>query len=328
VCWLLTRAALDGHTVTPVVKVALGLSGLSVGEPDAAVAAALKSGHVVDDDAGLVLAGYALVEEDFADAIAAFVGGGGTVRLEVGTGDAAALGYWQLTQRLAELPETAELVLTGDPAELSPFPGPGRPFADLVESGLFPVAEPGAPPPTGSPVGTIGELAAAVRAGTLPPVSAADHQVVVVSARDGNEIAQRVGQLVTDSIPRALGHPPEAIQVVTPAQRGAAGTVALNAAIASRLRGTGPDRSDWATTVHRAHGRRWPAAVAVLPAESIGHVDRPLAYTAMTRGTEHLTVVTDAGPAVRQAVALRLGRPRRTRLAALLTARLADLTGD
>jgi exodeoxyribonuclease V alpha subunit len=316
----------------------------------------------------------------------ASAGAAGTVVLR----EAAALGYERLTRLLARLPESAELTLAGDPAELRPFPGPGQPFADLVGSRLFPVGpEAAADIPTiagaagsGTAATTIAELAAAVRTGVLPPVAATDRQVVVVGASNAGDVARRVGQLVTDSIPRALGHATEAIQVVTAAHRGLAGTVALNRALKERLN-PGPGRYEgfdpgdrvvcvaslesagllagqhgvvvkdapgalvvdidgeqveapldgldglrhgWAVTVQRAHGRHWPAVIAVLPAESVGHADRPLVYTALTRGTEHLTVISDAGPALRQAVAIRPGRPRRTRLIALLRERLADLT--
>jgi Helix-hairpin-helix containing domain/UvrD-like helicase C-terminal domain len=430
VCWVLSRLVLDGHTVTPVAKVRLALGGLGVADPVPAVEAALAGGHVLDDPAGLALSAYAVLEDDLADAIASFVTGGGTIRLVLpppgGTGqvrdasgpnasgpdasgpdalgsdasadaagtvvlrEAAALGHERLTRLLARLPESAELTLAGDPAELRPFPGPGQPFADLVGSRLFPVGpDAAADVPTvaeaagtGTAATTIAELAAAVRTGVLPPVAATDRQVVVVGASNAGDVARRVGQLVTDSIPRALGHATEAIQVVTPAHRGLAGTVALNRALKERLN-PGPGRYEgfdpgdrvvcvaslesagllagqhgvvvkdapgalvvdidgeqveapldgldglrhgWAVTVQRAHGRHWPAVIAVLPAESVGHADRPLVYTALTRGTEHLTVISDAGPALRQAVAIRPGRPRRTRLIALLRERLADLT--
>lgn len=400
VCWLLTRIGLDGHTVTPAESVRLGLRGLGVAEPAAAVDAALAAGHVVDDPAGLTLAGHAMLEEDLADAVAAFVPGGRTFQLDLtafgapaagsgygpGTvvlGDAAALGCERLTAVLPQLAETAELVLAGDPAELRPHPGPGQPFADLAGSVLFPVTgatgeTSPAGPPAAAPASTIAELAAAVRAGTLPPVAAADRQVVVVGASDAADATRRAAQLVTDSIPRVLGHAAEAIQVVAPAHRGLAGTVALNRTLKDRLN-PGPGRfggfdpgdrvvcvdgagalglaygqggvvvkdtagalvvdvdgeqvevpmdeldrlrHGWAMTVHQAHGRHWPAVVAVLPAESVGHADRSLVYTALTRGADHLTVVSDAGPALRQAVALRPGRPRRTRLIALLHERL------
>ena len=47
-------------------------------------------------------------------------------------------------------------------------------------------------------------------------------------------------QLVTDSIPRALGIDPATVQVVTPVHRGPAGTIELNKALKAQLNpGTG-----------------------------------------------------------------------------------------
>jgi exodeoxyribonuclease V alpha subunit len=83
--------------------------------------------------------------------------------------------------------------------------------------------------------GAIARLATAVRGGQLPPVDSADREVVVVPARGSADCAHRVVQLVTDSIPRALGIDPGQIQVVTPVHRGPAGTIALNAALKAKL---------------------------------------------------------------------------------------------
>jgi ATP-dependent exoDNAse (exonuclease V) alpha subunit len=55
--------------------------------------------------------------------------------------------------------------------------------------------------------------------------------VVVVPSRDSADAARRVVQLVTDSIPRALGIASSDVQVVTPVHRGPAGTEALNEAL-------------------------------------------------------------------------------------------------
>jgi exodeoxyribonuclease V alpha subunit len=75
----------------------------------------------------------------------------------------------------------------------------------------------------------------------------------------------------------------------------------------------------WAITVHRAQGSEWPAVVAVLPAESGGLLSRPLVYTAFTRAERHLSVVHACGPALAHAVRVVGARPRRTRLAGLLS---------
>ena len=48
--------------------------------------------------------------------------------------------------------------------------------------------------------------ATAVRGGELPAVDDPEREVVIVPSRDSTEAARRVVQLVTDSIPRALGH--------------------------------------------------------------------------------------------------------------------------
>ena len=59
--------------------------------------------------------------------------------------------------------------------------------------------------------------------------------MVVLPARSSADAAHRVMQLVTDSIPRALGIPAADIQVITPVHKGPAGTIALNQALKERL---------------------------------------------------------------------------------------------
>ncbi len=129
------------------------------------------------------------------------------------------------------------LLLVGDPAQL-PSIGPGRVLADIIDSAAVPVTElttlyrqrEG---------GLIARLATAVRGGDLPPVSpdepGHEHEAVVVPARGGQQAARRVIQLVTDSIPRALGIAPDGIQVVTPVHKGPAGTIELNKALKAQL---------------------------------------------------------------------------------------------
>jgi exodeoxyribonuclease V alpha subunit len=129
------------------------------------------------------------------------------------------------------------LMLVGDPAQL-PSIGPGRVLADVIDSGAVPVTElttlyrqrEG---------GVIARLATAVRGGSLPPVKpdgpGQEHEAVVVPVRSSQQAAMRVTQLVTDSIPRALGIQADGIQVVTPVHKGPAGTVELNRALKARL---------------------------------------------------------------------------------------------
>ncbi|GAB2838791.1 hypothetical protein GCM10022221_42860 [Actinocorallia aurea] len=118
-------------------------------------------------------------------------------------------------------PDGVHLVLCGDPDGLASL-RPGRVLADLVVSEAVPVTS---VPPADGP---LTELAEGVRGGTLPVVNAPGREVVVVPVADGREAAHRAGQLLTDSIPRALGIPAGDVQVLTP---GLAGTAAFNAAL-------------------------------------------------------------------------------------------------
>ncbi|WP_151774684.1 helix-hairpin-helix domain-containing protein [Streptomyces abyssomicinicus] len=79
-------------------------------------------------------------------------------------------------------------------------------------------------------------------------------------------------------------------------------------------------RHGWAVTAHQAVGHRWPAVVAVLPGDAGAALTRAWVYTAFGRAERHLSVVQGVGPALAEAVASALPRPRTTRLPALLRA--------
>ncbi|MBC2878195.1 AAA family ATPase [Streptomyces sp. TYQ1024] len=133
------------------------------------------------------------------------------------------------------LPDGARLVLSGDPAELGPA-GPGRVFGDVLAARACPVVVSRTPDP-----GPLGELLSGIGAGELLRVDAPGKEVVIVPVRDAGEAVHRTVQLVADSVPRAIGVPPEATQVVTVGHGGAVGTRALNAALKERLN-PGPGR--------------------------------------------------------------------------------------
>ncbi|MGZ4572442.1 MAG: AAA family ATPase [Blastococcus sp.] len=140
----------------------------------------------------------------------------------------------ELTAALLEAcPDGTHLLLVGDPAQL-PSIGPGHVLGDLINSGVVPVTEL-TTLYRQAEGGAIARLATAVRGGELPVVDSPDREVVVVPATGSAEAARRVVQLVTDSIPRALGIEPGAVQVVTPVHRGPAGTIELNKALKAKL---------------------------------------------------------------------------------------------
>jgi len=129
--------------------------------------------------------------------------------------------------------DSTHLLLVGDPAQL-PSIGAGRVLGDVLDSTAVPATEL-TTLHRQAEGGAIARLAAAVRKGELPVVDDPTREVVVVVADGSGDAARRVVQLVTDSIPRALDISPSDVQVVTPVHRGAAGTVALNAALKAEL---------------------------------------------------------------------------------------------
>ncbi|WP_257032856.1 helix-hairpin-helix domain-containing protein [Streptomyces sp. 1331.2] len=133
------------------------------------------------------------------------------------------------------LADGTRLVLSGDPGQLWSA-GPGRFFADLLAAKACPAVASRTPD-----FGPIGELVSGVGIGELQPVDAPDKEVVILTAKDAGEAVHRAIQLLTDSIPRALGIPAEQVVLLTPGHGGAAGTRALNTAAKARLN-PGPGR--------------------------------------------------------------------------------------
>ncbi|MBO2449889.1 conjugal transfer protein TraA [Actinomadura barringtoniae] len=144
--------------------------------------------------------------------------------------DAAGLDVELFAVLVEACADGTHLVLGSESGALPPA-GPGQVLADLEASETVPVIELD-PAPADDPLAT---LTASVRGGELVAVEAPGKEVVIVPAKDGAEAVHRAVQLVTDSIPRALGIPVEEIQVVAPAVRGDAGTAALNAALKARV---------------------------------------------------------------------------------------------
>ncbi|EPD61454.1 helix-hairpin-helix domain-containing protein [Streptomyces sp. HGB0020] len=136
---------------------------------------------------------------------------------------------------IESLPDGARLVLSGDPAVLWSA-GPGRVFADLLAARICPRVSSRLPDS-----GPLGELVSGIGIGELGQVDAPGKEVVIVPVRDAGEAVHRTVQLVADSVPRAIGVPPEQTVVITPGHGGAAGTRALNAALKERLN-PGPGR--------------------------------------------------------------------------------------
>ncbi|WP_150240919.1 helix-hairpin-helix domain-containing protein [Nocardiopsis quinghaiensis] len=143
--------------------------------------------------------------------------------------EAMSVGVGRAAELASVCADDTHLVLLADPDQ-APSATPGQVVLDVAASRTVHVAGvvgPAEPDP-------IAELAAAVAEGEVPEVEAPEREVVRVPAASAEEAAHRVVQLVTDSIPRALGIGAEYVQVVAAREDGPAGARALNAACKER----------------------------------------------------------------------------------------------
>ncbi|WP_407697648.1 helix-hairpin-helix domain-containing protein [Streptomyces corynorhini] len=143
--------------------------------------------------------------------------------------DAPQLDVESAAMLVESLPDTARLVLSGDPGVLWSA-GAGRVFGDLLAAGVCPRVASRTPD-----AGPVGELVSGIGIGELNQVEAPGREVVIVPVRDAGEAVHRTVQLVAESVPRAFGVEPGQTQVITVGHGGSAGTRALNAALKQRL---------------------------------------------------------------------------------------------
>ncbi|MDQ3664047.1 MAG: hypothetical protein M3353_05220 [Actinomycetota bacterium] len=318
---VLERAALDGSTCVPVDVVGAALRSTGVADPGAVVQDAVESGAAVAHGKLLGHPHWAAIEQRVADALRAVAAGGGLTVVDAprdsdpGARESGARVFERAdllgladAEQLAELPASTELLLVGDPA-MPPAPGPGAVLSDVAESGVATVLEaPGRTEP-----GPLAELVRALRTGALPTVSPDQRDVVVTPADDVEQALRRVGQLVTDSIPRAFGFDAADLLVLTVRADGRTGAESVRAGLDAVGAGVVEVRAS-----ADAVGRTAEAIVLLVGAEAAGSLSRDLLVGAATEARRHLSVVHQAGPALAEAVARRPHRPRRTLLGRLL----------
>ncbi|WP_106582956.1 helix-hairpin-helix domain-containing protein [Murinocardiopsis flavida] len=144
--------------------------------------------------------------------------------------EAMALGAELAAELARACADGTHIVLLADPAN-APSAAPGQVVADIVASRTATVA----PLPDSPAPGPLAQAAALVSGGELAEVEAPGKEVVTVPAASADEAAHRAVQLLTDSIPRAIGTAADATQIITSARGGEAGADALNTACKERL---------------------------------------------------------------------------------------------
>ncbi len=134
---------------------------------------------------------------------------------------------------LRALPESARLILVGDPDQL-PSVGAGNLFSDLIRSGIIPTI-------------CLTEIfrqareslivmnAHAVNHGELPILTAKDRDFFFMKRRGADQVVQTIAELCARRLPENMGIPSTEIQVISPTRKGETGTINMNRILQNAL---------------------------------------------------------------------------------------------
>jgi len=143
---------------------------------------------------------------------------------------------------LKATPESARLILVGDPDQLPPV-GPGFPFRDMLRSNVLPSVR-------------LTEIfrqaqeslivmnAHRVNRGEMPHLRDVKSDFFFLPGRSEEEVAQTIMGLCTTRLPQKMGISADQIQVLCPTKKGAAGTVALNKLLQRALNPPSPTKQE------------------------------------------------------------------------------------
>lgn len=147
-----------------------------------------------------------------------------------------------LDSLLRAVPDTARLILVGDPDQLPPV-GPGFPFGDMLRSGILPSVR-------------LTEIfrqaqeslivmnAHKVNRGELPELRDIKNDFFFLSNASEEAVAQTICGLCSTRLPKNMGIPAEQIQVLSPTKKGIAGTVNLNRLLQNCLNPSAPNKRE------------------------------------------------------------------------------------
>ena len=147
-----------------------------------------------------------------------------------------------LDSLLRAVPETARLILVGDPDQLPPV-GPGFPFSDILRSGVLPSVR-------------LTEIfrqaqeslivmnAHKVNHGELPELRDVKNDFFFLNSASEEAVAQTICGLCSTRLPKNMGIPSEQIQVLSPTKKGIAGTVNLNRLLQNCLNPAAPNKRE------------------------------------------------------------------------------------
>ena len=142
-----------------------------------------------------------------------------------------------MSQLLAALPARAKLVLVGDVNQLPPV-GPGNVLKDMIQSGLVPVIELNEVFRQAQQSAIIMN-AHRIQTGLLPILKPADDQgrdFYFIERDEVQDVTETILELIQKRLPGHFGFDPiEDIQLISPMNKGEAGTIAFNTALQRAL---------------------------------------------------------------------------------------------
>ena len=143
---------------------------------------------------------------------------------------------------LQAVPQTARLILVGDPDQLPPV-GPGFPFSDMLRSAMLPAVK-------------LTEIfrqaqeslivmnAHRVNRGEIPELTNTKSDFFFLQGRSEEQVAQTIASLCATRLPQNMGIPADQIQVLCPTKKGPAGTIALNKLLQAHLNPATPTKQE------------------------------------------------------------------------------------
>ncbi|MBR5023135.1 MAG: ATP-dependent RecD-like DNA helicase [Oscillospiraceae bacterium] len=143
---------------------------------------------------------------------------------------------------LQAVPQTARLILVGDPDQLPPV-GPGFPFSDMLRSAMLPAVK-------------LTEIfrqaqeslivmnAHRVNRGEMPELKNTKSDFFFLQGRSEEQVAQTIVGLCATRLPQNMGIPADQIQVLCPTKKGPAGTAALNKLLQAHLNPATPTKQE------------------------------------------------------------------------------------
>ena len=147
-----------------------------------------------------------------------------------------------LSSLLQAVPQTARLIMVGDPDQLPPV-GPGFPFSDMLRSNMLPTVR-------------LTEIfrqaqeslivmnAHRINRGDMPVLDNVKSDFFFLPGSSEEHTAHTIVDLCARRLPQNMGIPADQIQVLCPTKKGPAGTVALNKLLQASLNPPAPNKQE------------------------------------------------------------------------------------